>query len=329
MRRKLLRRAGFMLAALLLLMFGGIMIGRARLAGLPALRSGPPVEVTLQIAGQPVRVIAVQTGTVSIKGCHHDGCLPEWMPYPLRFAAILADPSLGARLPIWSYVIVHPEGVYVVDAGATPSYNDDASWAPDRVTGQLVRSFIRLDVTAEEALPGRLLALGIGPAEVRAIVLTHQHIDHTGAVASFPEADIWTTGAEEDAARSIGAAPWRWRGPATRIRRVDAEGGARDGLPWKGVALTSDGRLEALHTPGHTPGSVTVRLRADQGELWFVGDTSFRAVDVSPEAATAGIHTSISAVRALQTWLRARPPPRAFLPAHDEHVPETLVEAAS
>jgi N-acyl homoserine lactone hydrolase len=326
MLHRRLGRAGLVLLAPLLMMLGGLMIGRSRLARLPPVRGGAPIEATLHLRGKPVRVIAVQTGTVSIKGCHHDGCLPEWVPYPLRFAAIVADPTLGARMPIWSYVIVHHEGVFVVDAGAAPSYNDDASWSPDPVSGQLVRSFIRLDVTEDEALPARLRALGIAPDDVRALVLTHQHIDHTCTVPGFPAADVWTTEAEERAAQSIGAVPWRWRGPTTHVRRVDAEGRLRDGLPLKGVALTSDGGLEALHTPGHTPGSITVRLRADEGELWFVGDTSFRAVDVSPEAPTSGIHTDVHGVRELQTWLRARPTPRAFLPSHDEAVATTLAD---
>lgn len=328
MRRRLLRRAAFLFLAFVVLMGGGFAIGRMRLAGLDPLRAGAPVEVTLHVGGEPVRVIAVPTGTVSIKGCHHDGCLPDWVPYPLRFMAILGDPTLGARMPIWSYVIVHPEGTFVVDAGASPSYVDDESWAPDPVSGFLMRSFIRLDVTEDEALPARLQALGIDAAEVRAVVLTHQHVDHTGGVPGLGAAEVWTTEAEEDAAPKIGAVPWRWRGPTTTVRRVDTEGTVREGLPWAGVELTSDGRLDALHTPGHTPGSVTVRLRADEGELWFLGDTSFRAVDVSPEAPTAGIHTRVQDVRAIQAWLQGRPMPRAFLPSHDEAVPQTVADVA-
>jgi N-acyl homoserine lactone hydrolase len=33
------------------------------------------------------------------------------------------------------------------------------------------------------------------------------------------------------------------------------------------VNLTDDGRLTAIHTPGHTPGSVTVRLHTDQTDI--------------------------------------------------------------
>ena len=313
------------LAALAWLVLPGcFFIGRARLADLPPQRSGELRQVTLHVDGQPVRVIAAQTGVVSIKGCHHEGCLPEGAPYPLRFLAILADPTLGARMPIWSYIIQHPQGVYVIDAGASPSYNEDASWAPDPVSGYLVRGFIRLDVEPSEALRGRLQALGVSPDDVRAVVLTHQHVDHTGGVNDLPRAEVWTSRAEQEAQRVIGALPWRWLSPQTRQRLADVEGQPRQGLPYRGVALTQDGRLEVLHTPGHTPGSLSVRLSADEGELWFIGDISFRARDIEQPAPTAGIHTKTSQVRALHQWLRERQGPRALLPAHDDEVPQTL-----
>ena len=322
------RRLGLVAAAVLLLPLVTGAIGARRLAAEPPIRAASAVSATFHVGGEPVRVIAIQAGTVSIKGCHHEGCLPEAFPYPLRFASVLADPRLGARMPIWTYAVVHPEGVFVVDAGATPAYNDDASWAPEPINGRLVRGFLRLDVTELETLPAQLRAQGIDPAQVKALVLTHQHVDHTCAVPSFPLADVWTARAEDDAERIIGGVQWRWRSASTRIRYVDVEGRAREGLPYASVPLTKDGRIEAFHTRGHTPGSLTIRFRADEGELWFIGDASFRAVDMTPDAPTTAMHTDARDLRALQAWLVARPMPRAFFPAHDEAVPALLAHMA-
>ena len=322
------RRLALVAATLLVLPLVTGTIGARRLASEPQIRSSPPAAVTFHIDGTPVRVVAIQAGTVSIKGCHHEGCLPETFPYPLRFASVLADPRLGARMPIWTYAIVHPEGVFVVDAGATPAYNDDASWAPQPINGVLVRSFLRLDVADSETLPAQLQAQGIEPSQVKALVLTHQHVDHTCAVPSFAQADVWTARAEDEAERIIGAVHWRWRNASTRVRYVDVEGRAREGLPYASVPLTRDGRIEVFHTPGHTPGSLTMRLRADEGEFWFIGDASFRAADLTPDAPTTAMHTDTREVRALQSWLVARPMPREFFPAHDEAVPATLARMA-
>ena len=162
-------------------------------------------------------------------------------------------------MPIWSYVIEHPDGLFVVDAGASPSYNDPHSWRPDPRAGAVIRSFIKLAVEDGATLPGQWSTLDSTPRTFGALILTHQHIDHTGTVPSFPRADIWTTRAEDSAAGRIGALHWRWRDGSTRIRHVDVEGTRTDlGTT---VTLTEDGALSAIHTPGHTPGSVTVRLQ--------------------------------------------------------------------
>jgi glyoxylase-like metal-dependent hydrolase (beta-lactamase superfamily II) len=185
----------------------------------------------------------------------------------------------------------------------------------------MIRSFIKLDVRDGEALPDRLVSAGLRPEDVRAVILTHQHVDHTGMVPAFPAADIWTTHAEDAAANRIGALHWRWRDTTTAIRHVDVEG--RDTDRGVAVTLTRDGALTAIHTPGHTPGSVTARLRTDQADIWFTGDTSFTAAGMDPAAPTAGIHSDIGQVRRLQARLRDA---GLLLPSHDPGVADRLDE---
>jgi glyoxylase-like metal-dependent hydrolase (beta-lactamase superfamily II) len=277
---------------------------------------------TFTLNGRDVTVHALQTGTVTVKRLHQWGRLPEGTPAGLRFAAILADRRFADPMPVWSFAIGHPEGLFVVDAGADPGYDDPATWQGHVVEHRFIRSFIRLDVPPAERLAARLGAIGHHPGDVRALVLTHQHVDHTAGVAAFPSADIWTTKAEDAVAARIGAMTWRWRDANTRIRHVDAEG--RSGALGQTTDLTSDGSLQAVHTPGHTPGSVSVVLRADQGEVWFSGDTSFTAAGMNPSAPTAGIHTDMRAVRRLHAALRDR---YLLLPSHDPGVPARLAAA--
>lgn len=271
------------------------------------------------VAGRPVVVHAMLCGTVTVKRAHAVCCVPERTPAPLRLLTILADWKFASPMPIWCYAIDHPDGLYVVDAGASPSYNDPTSWEPDPRAGVVIRSFIKLDVPEGQTLPDQLHSAGLRPGSVRAVILTHQHVDHTGTVPAFPAADIWTTRAEDAAANRIGALHWRWRNGSTAIRHVDAEG--KNTSLGASVDLTGDGALTAIHTPGHTPGSVTVRLQTDQGDVWFTGDTSFTAAGMDPGAPTAGIHSDIRQVRLLQTRLQNA---GLLLPSHDPTVPDRL-----
>ena len=285
--------------------------------------------VEFTIDGQPVRVTPIQTGTITIKRAHHTCCLPERTPMAARFASILADRRWADPMPIWTFAIDHPDGLFVVDAGATPSFNDERSWTHDPRAGKLLRSFLRIEVEDHETLPAQLNTLGFDTDEVKAVVLTHQHIDHTAAVPSFDGADIWTTAAEDRAAAQTGSCPWRWRSASTVIRHVDKEGSTTNdrasGLR-ASVDLVPDGSLRAIHTPGHTPGSASVALTTDQTEIWFTGDTSFTADAMDPKATTAGVHTDMSAIRRLHRYFQGR---GVLLPSHDWDNPARLGAAGT
>jgi len=175
-------------------------------------------------------------------------------------------------------------------------------------------------------LPAHLRSLGVSPEKVRAIILTHQHVDHTGSVPDFPSAEVWTSKSEDAAAQSIGAMHPLWRSSNTRIRDVDSEGSSGAGASRTSVFLTNDRRIEVVSTPGHTPGSLSVRLAIDGGDVWMIGDTSFTAGDIRPDAPTAGIHTDIRAVREQHRWLQSAVPASRVFPSHDSDVPRRLMD---
>lgn len=120
-----------------------------------------------------------------------------------------------------------------------------------------------------EKIKARLDALG---ATVAAIVHTHTHIDHvgataplqrsTGAPAKIHEGDRFLYDMLAIQAAMIGL--------AVPEKCADMEGSLVDDLVISAGAL----KLRVMHTPGHTPGSVTFVL--DEQKLAFTGDTLFR-----------------------------------------------------
>jgi hydroxyacylglutathione hydrolase len=134
-------------------------------------------------------------------------------------------------------------------AGARPCWIVDASFEPG-------------------AMIGRVRRLGLAPEK---LILTHAHVDHIAGVeevlAAFPAAELCIHGAEEDwlsdPVKNLSAMmgmPVTARGPSRVLREGDE------------LRLGSS-VWRVLHTPGHSPGGITLHDAA--AGIALVGDSLF------------------------------------------------------
>jgi glyoxylase-like metal-dependent hydrolase (beta-lactamase superfamily II) len=155
----------------------------------------------------------------------------------------------------YAWVLKTPHGAALVDAGVDPS---------------------------GKALLDELKAQGLTPNDVHTVLITHGHPDHYAAAALFKNARV-LTGPGGDAAYVRGE-----RSSTSPAARLFGAVLSPPPSPARVEELPGDMRLEvdglvvqAIHVPGHTPGSMVYVL----GDVVFVGD-SLRAegdgVDVSP-----------------------------------------------
>ncbi len=291
-----------------------------------------PALVTSTIGGAAVRVRALPTGTVAVKNCHRLNCLSETANYGERFYAIMADEAFAEPMPIWSYVIEHPEGTFAIDTGETPAFSDPKARSCDERSGQVSQAILRIAVEPAQTLASQLRALELQPEAFKGVMLTHAHAhaDHVGGVPSFAGVPIWTTRADTEAGMNYGIAPCRTMASA-RVRYLDDAIAVappvtsdEDTVLGSGISMTRDGSLRAWVTPGQTPGSVIVRLKTDQGALWFVGDLTFTAAELGETL--AGIHGDFDGVKKTQAAIRqlTSAPGSLVLASHDSSVPQLL-----
>jgi hydroxyacylglutathione hydrolase len=124
-------------------------------------------------------------------------------------------------------------------------------------------------VEGHAALVANLRRLGVAPGDLAAVYATHGHYDHVSGLAPLRElADVplWLHPAEHDAVRSgdpllTSARPLYDRAfPPLAVEHGLADGELPDGV-------------RALHTPGHSPGSVCFLLETGGRGVLLAGDT--------------------------------------------------------
>nr|WP_245941584.1 MBL fold metallo-hydrolase [Vallicoccus soli] len=115
-------------------------------------------------------------------------------------------------------------------------------------------------VVVDAAHDAQAILAAVGERDVLAVVCTHGHNDHIGAAVEVAEA----TGSEI-ALHPADGMFWEQVHPDDVPDIEMAEGG------WFDVAGV---RLDVLHTPGHSPGAVS--LHVPDLEVVFTGDTLFQ-----------------------------------------------------
>lgn len=251
----------------------------------------------------------------------------------IRFANTLLDRSWTEPLPIFAWVVEHPEGVLVVDTGETARANEPGyfpRWHP------YFRMGLRERVLPEEEIGPQLASLGISPSDVRWVVMTHLHTDHAGGLSYFTESEVLASATEHQNAQGIagklrGYLPHRWPDwlAPTHLRFQQEAFG-----PFaQSHVLTQAGDVRVVPTPGHTRGHVSVALDLGDQIVFFAGDASYteanlRAGVVDGVASMGGGEETASHTLMLIREL-ARTRRVVYLPSHDPAAGTRLAEAVA
>jgi N-acyl homoserine lactone hydrolase len=264
-----------------------------------------------------MKVHAIQTGSVRIKNAQVEG-RGHGLP---RRLAIFTDSTWTAWLPTYAWVIEHDEGVIVVDTGQGAHLRD---------SGKSLHPYVRWEVAfriePEEEIGPQLRALGIGPRDVRRVVLTHLHMDHDGGLAHFPHSEILVAPGELRTAsgwlgRMRGYVPHRWPGwfdPAPLALAAEAFG------PFAASRrLTKAGDVVAVATPGHTADHLSVLVQDGDTTLFLAGDTSYDD-RLLLDGVSADERIACATLDAIKRLARTRP--TVYLPTHDPRSAARLAE---
>lgn len=150
------------------------------------------------------------------------------------------------------YLIKHKQGWFLWDTGIPDAVaampNGLAPADPKAVTWKRPKT-----------LASQLEQIGVKPADIKAMGVSHTHPDHIGNVEMFPQATLYVQKAEYD-----------WPGANNEPRfkpshPVELLSGDKD--------VFGDGSLTILSTPGHTPGHQSLLVKLPKtGAVVLSGD---------------------------------------------------------
>jgi N-acyl homoserine lactone hydrolase len=159
-------------------------------------------------------------------------------------------------------VVRHPDGIILVDTGIGTG-------------NQLIDEWYRPEVIS---LSDALAPVGLEPADIEAVVLSHLHFDHCGQQRML-HAPVFVQATEHEEAQRPRYTVAAWATiPADRRRLVRGDEEIVQGI-----------RLIA--TPGHTPGHQSVGVQTHDGPVVLAAQCTFRASELlSGEPGPTNIH---------------------------------------
>jgi glyoxylase-like metal-dependent hydrolase (beta-lactamase superfamily II) len=191
--------------------------------------------------------------------------------------------------------------------------------------GRSLHPYIRWEVsfriTPEEEIGPQLRARGVGPRDIKRVVLTHLHIDHDGGLKHFPDSEITVGAGELKMAKGWmgalrGYLPNRW---PSWFDPVPLELSPTASGPFAFERrLTPAGDVLAVATPGHTAHHLSVIVYDGDAAIFLAGDASYDQ-DLMLAGKVDGVSPNVSVSRQTLGAIRqfASLQPTIYLPTHD------------
>lgn len=227
----------------------------------------PSQTIELTTLGQPVKIHLVSTGAVKVK-TKFRGATKTGLLAMLDF---ILDKNFTEWMPIWVMIIEHPEGIFVIDTGENANVNDPGYF---KASGFIANWFdttqFKFKVEKTEEIGPQLQALNIPVEKVKAVILTHLHLDHADGLKYFSNTEIIVNKKEWE--KPFGDLPKlypQWFKPS--LVELNEHYNGFEHVHY----LTASKDLLLVETSGHTYHHCSVLFKAQECCIFFAADICY------------------------------------------------------
>jgi glyoxylase-like metal-dependent hydrolase (beta-lactamase superfamily II) len=199
---------------------------------------------------KPIDLLSPASGTTSIVRLDCGGV--DVKDFTKVFSDRNAYPPGHRHLTSSCYLITHNGRRFIWDTGFSAGLK-----GKKEDLGEMVASL-------DKTIPEQLAVLGLKPADVEMVGISHNHGDHVGQLPEFAGKPLLIGKADFDGAAGKPDDPFlTWRAPG---QPLSAMTGDRD--------VFGDGNVIALFLPGHTPGHYGLLVKLKSGPILLSGDAA-------------------------------------------------------
>jgi N-acyl homoserine lactone hydrolase len=275
--------------------------------------------VQIKTQGQWTKIHLVSTGAVSVKTKFREARKKGY----LAMIDFMLDKTFTEWMPIWVMIIEHPEGIFVIDTGENADVNNPGYFKSSGIFANWFDTTqFKFKVDKQEEIGPQLNVLGIPIEKIKAVILTHLHLDHIDGLKYFPSTRIIVNRREWE--KPFGDLPklyplWFKPNLVDLNEQLD--------VFERAYYLTSSRDLLLVETPGHTPHHCSVALCGDDCTILFAADICYSLHQLL-EDKYSGANASHKMSRDTYDKVKrfAKKERLIFLPSHDEGASKRLKE---
>ncbi len=265
-------------------------------------------------------------------------CVSPYLPFGGEDCSLLKASGLFEKkenrlwLPVSAYLIEHPKGRFLVDAGWSRAMSPKGEFdrkAQIKSLGSYLLYLVNQGILPMgEGVDEHLSRLGLTSSDLDAVLITHLDCDHANGLELVKDTKRFLVAADEVRFAKKHRARY-YKGWWKDIPLTEFEWNDRLGPVGKSYDLLGDGSVELVNIPGHSDGLFAVKIKNEAGKFVLLFSDGGYARKSWQEMILSGIAADRKKQKESLAWIRAEsldPNCVESLAAHDSDIVPHVIE---